>query len=513
MKANTSRIFLFLLLSFQIQTFAQMGINSTGTPPATNAMLDISSTTKGLLIPRMTTAQRSVLSHAQGLTVFDITTNSYWYSNGSAWVNMATISSASPWLTTGNDIYNSNTGNVGIGTSNPSDKLSIISALPGYGITHSFGPVTMGTFISNLYGQFGTKTNHPLQFFTNNGNAQMTLLPVGNVGIGTTNPTYKLDIVANVNVITGLRVKNNSNSVIDIESQIGESQLRFNHNGNYKWALSNNSTTDNLEILSNIGKPKIIIENGTGNIGFNTGAPQSNLHIDPSGAGSILIGTDKNTGGFTNLEMGISAQSGGQSYIQSTKASGSLYGTLQLNPSGGDVTVAGYVGIGTNTPFSPLDIVASGNVLQSIRILMPGHIWGIGISGGDHLNFIHNGQSRAIIDNTDGSYRSYSDKRLKKNIEEMSSVLDKVLQLKAKSYQFIDSPESTKKSTGFISQEVVSLFPELVSSSKRSAEDSTSYLSLNYAGFSVIAIKAIQEQQKIINDLRARLEALEKKLK
>jgi Chaperone of endosialidase len=114
---------------------------------------------------------------------------------------------------------------------------------------------------------------------------------------------------------------------------------------------------------------------------------------------------------------------------------------------------------------------------------------------------------------------------LKKNIEELSPVLGKILQLKAKQYQFIDAGETTKKSTGFISQEVVDLFPELVNSFKRSAEDPTLYFGLNYAGFSVIAIKAIQEQQqqiqsqqqtidaqnKKLEDFEKRLEALEKK--
>lgn len=112
-------ILITLFIISHAKTFAQMGVNATGTPPANNAMLDVSSTTKGLLIPRMTTAQRNALAHSQGLTVFDITTNGYWYSDGAVWVNLATISSASPWLTSGNNIYKSNIGNVGIGTSTP----------------------------------------------------------------------------------------------------------------------------------------------------------------------------------------------------------------------------------------------------------------------------------------------------------------------------------------------------------------------------------------------------------
>jgi trimeric autotransporter adhesin len=326
----------------------------------------------------------------------------------------------------GNHIYCGNTGNVGIGTTTPSTKLSILTSGNSFGLSHSNGVVSMSTYINTAGALLGTSTNHPLQFYTNNQSAQVTLLPNGSFGIG-------------------------------------------------------------------------------------VASPQANLHINPSGAGSILIGTNKNTGGYTNLEMGITAQSNGSSFIQSTKASGSAYGTLQLNPAGGDVTVAGYVGIGTNTPFSPLDIVQTEEFGSAIRILIPGHVWGIG--NRTNLFFFHNGIERAIIDSNDGSYTSYSDKRLKKNIEEISPVLDKVLQLKAKNYQFIDTPESTKKSTGFISQEVKDLFPEFVGSSKRSATDSTLYLTLNYAGFSVIAIKAIQERQVMINALRARVEAIEKKLK
>jgi hypothetical protein len=386
--------------------------------------------------------------------------------------------------------------NVGIGTTTPGAKLSVESIQPGYGITHTYGPVTIGTYISNLYAQFGTKTNHPLQFFTNNGNAQMTLLQNGNVGIGTTAPTYKLDIVDNnASGTLGLRVKSTSSfSAIDIDAATGDAALRFYHNGGYKWNLRN-ASNDNFQIWDNLNIfPRLMIESLTGKIGINTATPQSQLHVNPSGAGSILIGTDKNAGGYTNLEMGITAQSNGFGYIQSTKASGSTWGTLQLNPSGGDVTFAGNVGIGTNTPFAPLDVIQPGNASQALRILSSGNIWGISISGGFY-HFFHNGVNRAWIDYTDGSYNSASDLRLKKNVEEISPVLDKVLQLKAKKYNFIDGEETTKKSTGFISQEVLQLFPEFVSGFKRNATDSTLYYGINYAGFSVIAIKAIQEQQ------------------
>ncbi|MBC7418492.1 MAG: hypothetical protein H7325_10080, partial [Pedobacter sp.] len=206
--------------------------------------------------------------------------------------------------------------NVGIGTTTPTEKLSVVNALPGYGITHNYGPVTMGTYISNLYGQFGTKTNHPLQFFTNNSNAQLTILQSGNVGINTTSPTEKLHVVGNVlteGSLAGFRFNDRSDNT--------KSYQWYSTSGNAYLYREHTPAGNVMSVL------------GNGNIGFNTSTPQSNFHVNPNGAGSILLGTDRYTGGYTNLEMGISTQSNGFGYIQSTKASGSTWGTLQLNPS------------------------------------------------------------------------------------------------------------------------------------------------------------------------------------
>ncbi|MBX7202904.1 MAG: hypothetical protein IT240_00525 [Bacteroidia bacterium] len=67
--------------------FAQSGNIGFGTlNPDSSAMLDISSTSKGLLIPRMTSAEREAVANpAKGLIVFDSTTVSLWFFNGNAW--------------------------------------------------------------------------------------------------------------------------------------------------------------------------------------------------------------------------------------------------------------------------------------------------------------------------------------------------------------------------------------------------------------------------------------------
>ncbi|HSK12035.1 MAG TPA: hypothetical protein VK907_02415 [Phnomibacter sp.] len=59
---------------------AQVSINDSKTAPHASAMLDVSSNNKGMLIPRMTTAQRTAIaSPATGLMVFDTQTSSFWY--------------------------------------------------------------------------------------------------------------------------------------------------------------------------------------------------------------------------------------------------------------------------------------------------------------------------------------------------------------------------------------------------------------------------------------------------
>jgi len=75
-------IFAILLTS---ASFSQVGIGTTS--PDASAALDITSTDKGLLIPRMTTVQRTaVTTPATGLLVYDTDTKSMWNFDGTAWV-------------------------------------------------------------------------------------------------------------------------------------------------------------------------------------------------------------------------------------------------------------------------------------------------------------------------------------------------------------------------------------------------------------------------------------------
>ena len=77
---------------FTATTFAQVGIN-TETPDA-SAALDITSTTGGLLVPRMTETQRDAISSpATGLMIYQTDgTVGFYYYNGSSWSEVAATS-------------------------------------------------------------------------------------------------------------------------------------------------------------------------------------------------------------------------------------------------------------------------------------------------------------------------------------------------------------------------------------------------------------------------------------
>jgi hypothetical protein len=120
-----SILLLFALLACLFISAQQgVAINTDGSSPHASAMLEIKSTNKGLLIPRMTSSERgAIVSPALGLLVYETTSNSIWAFNGIAWVQLG---GSLQWTTNGTNIYNSNSGNVGVGTSTPASKFHLM---------------------------------------------------------------------------------------------------------------------------------------------------------------------------------------------------------------------------------------------------------------------------------------------------------------------------------------------------------------------------------------------------
>jgi len=141
-----------MTLCLSINLNAQVAINTTGAVPVASSMLDITSTTSGLLIPRMTSAQRTAIAApATGLLVYQTdATIGFYYFNGTIWVRLYS------------------------GTGNAWDILG------------NSGTVPATNFI-------GTTDAQDFVFRTNN-TERMRILSGGNVGIGVTNPAYNIEV-------------------------------------------------------------------------------------------------------------------------------------------------------------------------------------------------------------------------------------------------------------------------------------------------------------------------------
>jgi hypothetical protein len=130
---NNNKYILCLIIAFlgvyTEGSFAQVAVNTDGSAADTKAMLDVKSTDKGLLIPRMTTAQRTGIATPvpDGLLVYDITTHSVWQYNSitTAWVEI-NGSGSTIWKVRNTDTVYTTNKQVGINNSYPQAPLHVM---------------------------------------------------------------------------------------------------------------------------------------------------------------------------------------------------------------------------------------------------------------------------------------------------------------------------------------------------------------------------------------------------
>ena len=96
--------------------------------PEPSAMLDVKSINKGVLLPRLTTAQRNLVSNpAIGLLIFDTDEKCFYFYNGTAWENVSSgITNDVIGKTDPDKVYLKDVNyNFGIGTTTPTNKLEV----------------------------------------------------------------------------------------------------------------------------------------------------------------------------------------------------------------------------------------------------------------------------------------------------------------------------------------------------------------------------------------------------
>ena len=253
---------------------------------------------------------------------------------------------------------------------------------------------------------------------------------------------------------------------------------------------------------SNRSNSFMIQKNGQTAIGYND--PISMLHV------STALGSLNNGGALDPTHAAL---------LIGTETSGIAFDANQVESIGDELYLnfnstenirvgegGGNLGIGIN-PTTRLDIKQQTDTDEGGMRLRSAasnnNFWDQYYAGNTQdLTFAFNGSNRASIDAATGAYAQLSDRRLKKNIQPLPRTLEKLMQLQPVSYQYRDQSEDSEKSLGFIAQEVEALFPQLV-------HQQGEYKALNYSEFSVVAIKAIQEQQAYLHLLQQQIETLQ----
>ena len=115
-----SLVLVLILLNMGVS--AQVGIGTT--TPHTSAILDVSSTNRGLLIPRMTSAQRNAIPAIAGLMVYDTEFKEHFHFDGTQWRRLL---NSSYWFRSSSGAWLYNTSDsIGIGTISPDQKITYL---------------------------------------------------------------------------------------------------------------------------------------------------------------------------------------------------------------------------------------------------------------------------------------------------------------------------------------------------------------------------------------------------
>jgi hypothetical protein len=301
---------------------------------------------------------------------------------------------------------------------------------------------------------------------------------------------------------------------------------------NLSGGVAPNGTAEIISTSSGVGAStkKLVITNGGFSLDSGTGSFTTFIggtyEIDARGA---IIGQNIYAQGST-----VGSTSGG-SYVLGASTSEGVYitrpsGTTDMvfytgtNPRM-TIESGGEVGVNNTSPSATLHLTAL--VSNGVPFKLQGHAsttveqmlmytskaaatnWYWMVAQANSVNqLIINGEGD--INNSNNVYGQLSDIRLKENIVDATPKLEDIKRLKIKNFNFIGN---NLKQIGLIAQEVEEIFPGLVNEDKQpDIEDGPKgevYKSVKYSVLVPMLVKAMQEQQEIIENLKTRIEQLE----
>ena len=424
-----------------------------------------------------------------------------------------TAGGPTPWQTSGSNIF-FNGGSIGVGTSNP---LAFV---------HAQNTGAVPAFLSgNSNADLAVPNGQALQIGHWDGSSVFTervrITSNGDVGIGIVPPQGRLNVAANSD--------GPNPQIMLTETEFDRARISFENSAtpNTHWTIGGLTASTaaasqlNFQFQNPAGTTDRVTFLGNGNVGIGNTNPDQELVVgDNLGTSwavpSVTVGKTGSGGAFEagdgDFSISMNASNTlGRSRLTANSPGGTGLGKLEIRTDGLSVgrspgEAIGYMMKIEHESFG-LDLARNGTTFD----------WEMYVAQGNgELRLYFDGTYRGAFSPTDGLYTT-SDRRLKTDIQPLTSVLPAVMQLSPSRYRLREANPTNKSSIGFIAQDVERLFPELVSVTN---DDRTpGVYSLNYAGFGVLAVKAIQEQQEIIaaqgkeiDALKARLERLERLL-
>jgi len=434
-------------------------------PDATVEFNQLTPTTAGVVFTPNTPASKDYVY----VSTVD---NSQWTYNGSIYVTYTAPASTAWYLAGGTSDAGSNktgaisrTGNVGVGPTTPPiyggyTSMAISNATNGGVFDFMNGSNRVGTIFNNpnafSIGSVGTTPNTiPLVFLAGGSSAErMRITGTGNVGIGTTTPVGKLE-------------------VIDNGASSGGNTARF-----YNPGLADGG----LNYIS-IGKSSI--NNEAALLGFSKEATISRAWLGVTG--------DDIIGG-----LGLTVQKGGNVGIGDKSPA---YRFSVFNNISGEYAARIYNGNNSGTAHGLLIRAGSnGTPFGAVMICFQN-------IDGSPIGSITQNASTTV------AYNTSSDRRLKNNIVNTHFGINDLMKIQVRDYVYKADAGKTL-TTGFIAQELYDIFPNAVTKPAK-AED---MWSVDYGKVTPLLVKAIQEQQatieaqqKQIDELKRMVEKIRKK--
>ncbi|MDT0556675.1 tail fiber domain-containing protein [Patiriisocius hiemis] len=334
MKTNTTGTTLrkphFLLIFFLLFTttfFAQVGIGTIY--PDSSSMLDIESTTSGILIPRMIASERTAISNpAEGLLVYQTDSpEGFYYFDGTVWQEISAGNTG--WKTTGNSGTDALVNFIGT-----TDDVNVIFKRNDthYGIFHE--DLIGGVLPINNIG-FGK--NSLMNITSGNSNISFGNESLSSLTSGSENTALGGRALASVtgggaNTAIGFGVLENNVGVRN--TGVGRRALQNHTSGDDNIAIGNFAMTSNSgEFNLGIGNSTLVYNEGN----YNTAVGHNSLNNNSSGQRNVAIGFSSlydNTSGSYNVAIGedaLSSNSVGSNNVAIGKSSLSSINTSSAN--------------------------------------------------------------------------------------------------------------------------------------------------------------------------------------